>query len=93
MWHARTHARSLVGANLRGDNLQLLHGIPIDMFVGDCDELGFCPTMMAIHAELGKLAHKPEATLTVLPGAGHMDIGQHVAMDEFWRLMERRRRV
>ena len=61
------HIAAIICPNIRW----LLHGIPIDMFVGDCDELGFCPTMMAIHAELRKVAHKPEVTLTVLPGAGH----------------------
>jgi len=81
----------VTGANLRGDDLRLLHGIPVDMFVGDRDELNFHKAMCEIYTELMRVRHAPKPTLTVLLGAGHLNIGQHVDMEGFWDLMERRR--
>jgi len=91
-WPEMCHSITPVtGANLRQDDLRRLQGVPVDMFVGDRDELGFHPAMEEIFKELKRVRHKPEPTLTVLPGAGHLNIGQHVAMEEFWNLMECRR--
>jgi len=81
----------VTGANLCNDDLRSLNGLPIDMFVGDCDELGFCKAMTDILAELRRVKHTPPPTLSVAKGAGHFTIGQAINMEAFWRLMESRR--
>jgi len=79
------------GANLRKDDLRSLNGIPIDMFVGDCDELRFHGAMVDILEDLESIGHSPPPTLAVLKGAGHFTIGQAIDMESFWQMMDARR--
>jgi predicted peptidase len=91
-WPQLCHSITPVtGANLRRDDLRLLNGIPIDMFVGDCDELRFHGAMVDILEDLENIGHSPPPTLAVLKGAGHFTIGQSIDMDSFWEMMDRRR--
>mmetsp|Transcript_71535 Transcript_71535/g.155415 ORF Transcript_71535/g.155415 Transcript_71535/m.155415 type:complete len:942 (-) Transcript_71535:64-2889(-) len=55
----------------------------IHFYVGDADELGHC-------AELQEVAIRLEAVgaqvdFTILPGAGHFNIGQAIDMETFWQ--------
>eukprot|EP00929_Paragymnodinium_shiwhaense_P027270 TRINITY_DN16043_c0_g1_i1.p1 TRINITY_DN16043_c0_g1~~TRINITY_DN16043_c0_g1_i1.p1 ORF type:complete len:575 (+),score=127.08 TRINITY_DN16043_c0_g1_i1:99-1823(+) len=52
-------------------SLAKLHGVPIEMYVGSEDEVGFCEPMQALKADLKAAGHKPVGSLTVLEGAGH----------------------
>jgi len=58
----------------------------IRLFVGDQDEVGHLDTMSELKAVLDK--EGVNSSFTLLPGAGHFDIGNYIDMAAFWKELE-----
>lgn len=73
-------------------DLKRLHGLPIDMYVGNQDECGFYPMMLELEAELRDIGQAPPALLTVFDGAGHVCspmVDKHLIYGKIWMMLLR----
>lgn len=91
-WPELCHSVTLApGYNFWKVDVTLVNGIPIDMYVGDDDELGFTTRMIVLKGHLDQAGHKPDAFLKTVNGAGHRTLGQFLKMEEFWQRLELKR--
>lgn len=76
LWPELCRGLLVITGNLPGDTpveeLRRLQGIPIDMYVGNRDEMGFYTPMKKLQRDLRALGQQPCPHLTVFHGAGHV---------------------
>eukprot|EP01065_Artemidia_motanka_P019807 TRINITY_DN2365_c3_g1_i1.p1 TRINITY_DN2365_c3_g1~~TRINITY_DN2365_c3_g1_i1.p1 ORF type:complete len:341 (+),score=55.70 TRINITY_DN2365_c3_g1_i1:104-1126(+) len=93
-WPELCHSLTVVtGTMTRADEARAqagrLSGLPVHIYCGDQDELGFYEAGVDLHRFLnGTCGITPKADLSVLPGAGHFTIGEYIDMHAFWARLE-----
>eukprot|EP00756_Hemistasia_phaeocysticola_P039275 Hpha_TRINITY_DN16805_c1_g2::TRINITY_DN16805_c1_g2_i1::g.150911::m.150911 len=93
-WPELCHSLTIVTGSLTMQDerrIDRIQGLPIAIWAGTEDELGFCEAAKGIKQYLDESKISPPAELHIVPGAGHFSIGQFLDKVYFWQRLERLR--